>query len=104
MKYGFSLIELIVAVFMAAMVTLSLFQLLSQTRKAVTRINSVIDADLPFMAFCTQLEKDTTGMFAPQSSIGAFAAQEKKPEVPQEGAKRPKRSLKKKRRLNKYFI
>ncbi len=80
MKSGFSLIELVVAVFMAAMVSLSLFQLLSQTRKTVSRINSVIDADLPFMAFCTQLEKDVTGMFAPQSSIRAFAAQEKKPE------------------------
>ena len=77
MRSGFSLIELIVAIFMAAIVSLSLFQLLSQTRKTVSRINSVIDADIPFMAFCTQLEKDATGMFAPASSIRAFAAQEK---------------------------
>ena len=85
------------------MVTLSLFQLLSQTRKAVTRINSVIDADLPFMAFCTQLEKDTTGMFAPQSSIRAFAAQEKKPEALQEGAKPPKKEPKKERAIEQVF-
>ena len=82
MKQGFSLIELVIALFMAALISLSLFQLLSTTRRSVRRITSVIEHDIPFIAFYNQLEKDVMSMFAPRSSVAAYAAQEKGKEQP----------------------
>lgn len=76
MKKGFSLIELVLAILIASFVSISLFQLLSTTRKAVNRITNVIELDVPFIAFYSQLEKDMLGMFAPRSSIAHYAAQE----------------------------
>jgi hypothetical protein len=72
-KQGFSIIELVLAILMAAVISLSLFQLLTSTRKSVKRITDVIEVDLPFMAFYSQLERDILGMFAPRSSVALFA-------------------------------
>lgn len=80
LKRGFSLAELMVAVLLASLLSLSLFQLLSQTRRIVRRIVHVIEVDEPLVAFYQQLQKDVTGMFAPQSSIEFYAAADKKAE------------------------
>ena len=77
MKRGFSLLELVIALSMAALISLSLFQLLTTTRKSVRRINNVIEVDVPFMAFYNQIEKDVLGMFAPRSAIQWYAKKEK---------------------------
>jgi hypothetical protein len=70
---GFSLIEIVIAFLLASTVTMALYQLLSQTQKAVSSIMRVIDLDTPLISFYTQLEKDITGMFAPRSSQEFFA-------------------------------
>lgn len=77
---GFSLAEVMVALLLASLLSLSLFQLLNQTRKGVRRIINVIEVDEPLAAFYAQVEKDVTGMFSPQSSIEAYVAEDKKAE------------------------
>ncbi|MBA3752206.1 prepilin-type N-terminal cleavage/methylation domain-containing protein [Candidatus Dependentiae bacterium] len=80
MKKGFSLAELMVAILLASLISLSLFQLLNQTRKVVRRIVNVIEVDEPYVAFYTHIEKDVIGMFSPYSSIQAYAEKDKKEE------------------------
>lgn len=78
MKPGVSLIELVVAVLIASMMAISLFQLITQTRRAVARISSVIEVDQHFIGFYNQIEKDVMGMFAPESSIQAYQEKDAK--------------------------
>ena len=73
MKQGFSLIELILALFIASFISLSLFQLLSTTRRSVRRIANVVEVDVPLMSFFSQVEKDITGMFTPRNARAAYA-------------------------------
>lgn len=77
-RQGFSLIELIVAVMIAGMMAMSLFQLITQTRKVASRIVNVIEVDQHFMGFYNQLQKDVMGMFAPASSIQALRDKDEK--------------------------
>ena len=63
--------------------------MLRQTRRAVKRITNVIDVDIPIIGFSQQLEKDVTGMFAPQSSIEAFAQKDKEKTREEEKKKMP---------------
>jgi hypothetical protein len=77
MRKGFTVIELILAVFLASLLSLSLFSLLNQVRRAVRRVNTVIEVDMPLTGFLQQIEKDVTGMFAPASSLEEFAKQDK---------------------------
>ncbi len=78
MKSGFSLLELVLALFMASLVSLSLFQLLTNVSKSVKRITNVIEVDLPSMAFYNQVEKDVLAMFTPRSSLMMYAEKEEK--------------------------
>ena len=81
---------------MASLISLSLFQLLKQVRRAVSRITHVIEVDGGLSGFYNQFEKDVTGMFTPQSTI-EFFAQDKKADqekrVDQPAEKQPKKSL-----------
>ena len=77
MKKGFTLIEFVLALFLASLLSLSLFQLLNQVRRAVRRINTVIEVDMPLTGFLQQVEKDVTGMFTPSSSLEEFIKQDK---------------------------
>ena len=63
---------------MASLIGLSLFRLLTTTRKSVARIHTTIEMDTPFIAFYNQVEKDVLGMFAPRSSVSAFVAEQTK--------------------------
>lgn len=85
MKPGFSLLELVIALFMATLISLSLFQLLTTTRKALKRITNVIEVDVPFIAFYNQAEKDMLGMFTPRSSLAMYVEkmQEEKDKKPE---------------------
>ena len=80
MKRGFSLLEIMVALLIASLMSITLFQLLTTTRRAVNRITNVIEVDVPFIAFYNQLEKDIVGMFAPRSSVSYYASKEPEPE------------------------
>lgn len=72
MKKGFTIIEVVLAIFLATLISLSLFQLLNQARKAVRRITNVIEVDLPLISFYNQVQKDVTGMFTPASTLEFF--------------------------------
>ena len=69
MKKGFSLLELVLALFMASLLSLSLFQLIKNVRGRLNDITNVIEVDVPFMSFYSQIEKDVLAMFTPRSSL-----------------------------------
>lgn len=73
MSKGFTVMEVVLAVFLASFVSLSLFQLLRVAGRGVRGINKTIEVDMPLSGFYDQVEKDVTGMFAPFSSIQKFA-------------------------------
>ncbi len=77
MRKGFSLIEVVLAIFLASLISISLFQMLNQATRAVKRITNIIRVDMPLIGFYNQVEKDVTGMFAPFSSIEVFAQKDK---------------------------
>ena len=77
MRNGFTIIEFVLALFFATILSLGLFQLLNQVRRAVKRINTVIEVDLPLTGFMQQVEKDVTGMFTPASAVEEFIKQDK---------------------------
>ena len=56
-KCGFNIIELMIAIMISSMMALTLFQLISQTRKGVSRISSVVEVDQSFISFYNQVEK-----------------------------------------------
>lgn len=86
MKSGFTIIELIVAVLIASLMAMSLFQLLTQTRRSVRRMSAVMEVDPQIIAFYNQLTKDVMGMFAPQSSIRAYQEKDEKEKKEKEAA------------------
>jgi prepilin-type N-terminal cleavage/methylation domain-containing protein len=73
MKKGFTIIEVVIAVFLSSLISLSLYQLLRTASSGVTDIITTIDVDMPVSGFYNQVEKDVTGMFAPFSSLQKFA-------------------------------
>ncbi len=78
MRSGFTLIELMLALLISSLMVISLYQMLSQTRRGVARITDIMDVDVPLMALYTQLEKDVTGMFAPQKALKPYVEKEMK--------------------------
>ena len=89
MRKGFTIIEVVIAIFLASLISLSLFQLLNQVRRAVKRITNVIDVDMPLIGFYNQVEKDVTGMFAPFSSMEVFINKDKEAAKQKEREKIP---------------
>jgi hypothetical protein len=94
MRKGFTVIEVVLTLFLASLISLSLFQLLKQVRRGVKRIVNVIEVDTPLLGFYNQIEKDVTGMFAPFSSIEAYAQKDKAAAKEKERKKIPFASLK----------
>lgn len=68
MNKGFTLIEIVVALLLAAMISLSLYQLLNQSSRAVSLISNIISVDTPLIPFYNQIQKDVTGIFVPKSA------------------------------------
>jgi hypothetical protein len=89
MKQGFTVIEVVLALFLASLISLSLFQLLKQVRRGVTRISHVIEVDTPLIGFYNQVEKDVTGMFAPFGSIEVYVQKDKAASREKEQTKMP---------------
>lgn len=61
-KFGFTLIEVVVALFISSFISVSIYQLLLQTQRSVSFVNEVIEADLSLPVFYNQMEKDITGI------------------------------------------
>ncbi len=73
MNKGFTIMEVVMAIFLASLVSLSLFQLLRVASRGVKNIEKVVTIDAPLSGFYDQVEKDVTGMFAPYSSVQQYA-------------------------------
>lgn len=68
MKSGFSLLEISIVLMISAIMSLSLYKILKQTKRGVLVINDIIDTNIPLAALYNQLEKDVTGAFIPKST------------------------------------
>lgn len=62
MKLGLSLIEVVIGIALAAIMTVILYQSLSQTRRIVVRTNEVIDYNTHLALVYNQLDKDIKGI------------------------------------------
>lgn len=89
MKKGYTVIEVVLAMFLASLISMSLFQLLRQVQRGVKRMVNIMEVDAPLMTFYNQVEKDVTGMFAPFTSIEAFAKKDKAASKEKEKKKLP---------------
>lgn len=78
MKPGFSLLEISIVLMISAIMSLSLYQILKQTKKGVLVINEIIDTNIPLTALYNQLEKDITGAFIPKSTEEFYIKKESK--------------------------
>lgn len=78
MKHGFSLIEVLVAMFIASMLAIILFSVFFQSNRTVKIIDNIIDIDMQAVVATHQLEKDISGAFVPRSK----KKQKKKEEEP----------------------
>lgn len=66
MKSGFTLIELVIGVMLASMISLVLYQTLNQTNKSTQIIKSTIDLDTTLALVYNQLDKDLSGVYIPR--------------------------------------
>src|SRR6202022_2675718 len=66
----------VLGLLISSAMVISLYLMLTQTRRVVGRINEVINLDLPAMALYSQMEKDITGMFAPKAALNYYISQE----------------------------
>ena len=65
-KSGFSLLELIIAIAISALLSIALYQAFEQTRKSVVGIDRVIESDEALLLFYDQLDKDISAIFVPK--------------------------------------
>lgn len=64
--YGFTLIEIVIAIAISAMLSYSLFFVFYQVQKSVNVVERLISNDSAILIFQNQFEKDITGAFIPQ--------------------------------------
>jgi len=58
LKRGFSLIELSIVVFISSILILSIYNLIRQTKKSLSNILQIVDADSNYITFYNQIFKD----------------------------------------------
>src|SRR5579863_3211355 len=68
MKYGFMLIELIVATLIASLIAGVLFAALFQSSRVQGSVDNIIDFSVRVGVVANQLEKDVMGCFIPQQA------------------------------------
>lgn len=64
-KKGFTLIELIIALFLGSLISVSAYQMLSRIQKSARDITGTIENDLPIPTFYNQVERDLLGIVIP---------------------------------------
>jgi len=65
MRYGFTLIELVIAIAISSIIGVLLFNIFSQSNRLLTKVNSIVAADMNIVAFYDRFEKDISGAFIP---------------------------------------
>jgi type II secretory pathway pseudopilin PulG len=66
-RHGFSLLDVVVSVALAAILSLLIFQALQQTRRAVKKIQATVDVNSMLIHFKDRIFKDIQGTFIPQN-------------------------------------
>lgn len=103
--YGFTLIEITIALFISSMLTLLLYQSFSQAQRAARNSSALIDAVTAMPIAYNQLEKDFTTIFVParvfsdiadkaQKKEGASSPAQTTASSPEESDKKPKEPFK----------
>lgn len=87
MKHGFTLMEIIIGVLIATIITLSLYQLFIQIFRGTVIISKVIEVDSPIIPLYNQLSKDISGMFVPFNTLRQFEKKKEKGEIKKEEKK-----------------
>jgi prepilin-type N-terminal cleavage/methylation domain-containing protein len=64
-RYGFSFIEIIVAILISSFLSLVLYNSLSQTQRTMRQVTSLMNETADLLPFMAQFEKDLAGIFAP---------------------------------------
>ena len=65
MKSGFTLIELVVAITISSIIGILLFNVLNQSSRLLTRVDSIVTSDISIVTFYDRFEKDVMGAFIP---------------------------------------
>lgn len=65
MKSGFTLIELVVAITISSIIGILLFNVLNQSSRLLTRVDSIVTSDISIVTFYDRFEKDIMGAFIP---------------------------------------
>lgn len=76
MKKGFTLIELVIAVAISAIISTALYMLLYQTQRTVSTVLNITSDDATRLVMYQQLFRDITGAFAPPESWPRSVAQQ----------------------------
>ncbi len=77
MKPGYSLLELIIGIFLASMLAITLFQSVRNTTSTVELADDIMDLDMRVAIFHHQFARDTIGIFVPSSYAEAPADRDK---------------------------
>lgn len=97
-KYGFSLIEILIAMLISSVLMLSLYQIYRQVQRAVLSIHRVIDIDTPLTSMHDRLEIDLTGAIVPASymlDVKKLLDKETNEKNDKQAAEKPDESIKK---------
>jgi prepilin-type N-terminal cleavage/methylation domain-containing protein len=105
MKPGFSLLEIVIAIAIGAIVSVLLYQATSQTARVVKTIDVLIDVHSELALFIDRVTKDVSGAFVPRIAIDEKEAPpEKKPEKKPEEKKPPSPEKKKETEHNVFVV
>jgi Tfp pilus assembly protein PilE len=77
--YGFGLLDVIVSVSLAAILSLLIFQALQQTRRTVKKIQATVDINSMLIHFKDRFFKDIQGSFIPQTPSKQQPQQQNQP-------------------------
>lgn len=96
MKPGYSLLELMIGIFLASMLAITLFQSVRNTTTTVELADDIMDLDMRVAIFHHQFARDTIGIFLPEQSPEQAPAPEatKQPLKPGEKAPLPSKDEK----------
>jgi len=65
MRNGFTLIELVIAIAISSLIGVLLFNVFDQSSRLLTRVDSIVAADINIVTFYDRFEKDVMGAFIP---------------------------------------
>ena len=90
MKQGFTLIEILIALVIASLLGMILFNTFFQSNRSIQIVDSVIDLNMRAVVLGNQLEKDISGAFVPRGKKKKKESEEKSEQKEKEKKKEEK--------------